>query len=121
MDFQVGATADGHRLFTRRSRVGRRPLILNMIDEHSRICLAIRAGRRPKAKDVVEELTSVYPAPASIRSDNGPEFIAQALRNWCDATYTTTTAYIEPGSPGKTSWLNRMSSTRLCLQRQIPG
>ena len=48
-----------------------------MIDEHSRLCLAIRVDRRCKAKDVVavlEELTSVYPAPTFIRSDNGPEF-----------------------------------------------
>ena len=60
-----------------------------MIDEHSRLCLAIRVGRRCKAKDVVavlEELTSLYPAPAFIRSDNGPEFIAEALRNWCEAS-----------------------------------
>jgi hypothetical protein len=33
-----------------------------------------------------------------IRSDNGPEFIAQALRDWCEASDTTSTAYIEPGS-----------------------
>jgi IS30 family transposase len=59
-----------------------------VIDEHSRLCLAIRVGRRCKANDVVaalEELTSVYPAPAFIRSDNGPEFNcfaeAQGLRS----------------------------------------
>ena len=77
MDFQFDATADGRRL-----------KFLNVIDEHSRLCLAIRVGRRCKAKDVVavlEELTSLYPAPAFIRSDNGPEFIAQALRDWCEA------------------------------------
>jgi transposase InsO family protein len=75
---------------------------LNVIDEHSHLCLAIRVGRRCKAKDVVavlEELTSLYPAPAFIRSDNGPEFIAQALRGWCQDSATTTTACIEPGSP----------------------
>ena len=58
MDFQFDATADGRRL-----------KFLNVIDEHSRLCLAIRVGRRCKAKDVVtvlEELTSVYPAPAFI-------------------------------------------------------
>ena len=91
MDFQFDATADGRRL-----------KFLNVIDEHSRLCLAIRVGRRCKAKDVVavlEELTSVYPAPAFIRSDNGPEFIAQALRDWCEASTTTSTAYIAPGSP----------------------
>ena len=91
MDFQFDATADGRRL-----------KFLNVIDEHSRLCLAIRVARRCKAKDVVavlEELTSVYPAPTFIRSDNGPEFIAQALRDWCEASTTTSTAYIEPGSP----------------------
>ena len=91
MDFQFDATADGRRL-----------KFLNVIDEYSRLCLAIRVGRRCKAKDVVtvlEELTSLYPAPAFIRSDKGPEFIAQALRGWCEASGTTTTAYIEPGSP----------------------
>jgi len=55
-----------------------------LIDEHTRLCLAIRVGRRCKAKDVVavlEELTIFYPAPTFIRSDYGPEFIAQVLRD----------------------------------------
>lgn len=54
---------------------------------HSRLCLAIRVGRRCKARDVVavlEDLTSLYPAPAFIRSDNGPEFIANALKRWSE-------------------------------------
>ena len=41
------------------------------------VCLAIRVGRRCKAEDevaVLEDLTSLYPAPAFIRSDNGPAF-----------------------------------------------
>ena len=37
--------------------------------------------------------------PAFIRSDNGPEFTAQALRGRCEATGTTSSAYIEAGSP----------------------
>jgi putative transposase len=64
MDFQFDATADGRRL-----------KFLNVIDECSRLCLAIRVGRCFMAKDVVavlDELTSLYPAPAFIRSDNGP-------------------------------------------------
>jgi transposase InsO family protein len=76
--------------------------LLNVIDEQSSLCLAIRVGRRCKAKDVVavlEEITSLYPAPAYIRFDNGPEFISQALRNWCEANDTTSTADLEPGSP----------------------
>jgi putative transposase len=47
---------------------------------------------------VLEELTSIYPALAFIRSDNAPEFISQALRNWCEGSGTAT-AFIEPGSP----------------------
>jgi len=49
---------------------------------------------------VQEELTSLYPVPAFIRSDNGPEFIANVLRRWCK-NRGATTAYIEPGSPSQ--------------------
>ena len=101
MDFQFDATADGRRL-----------KFLNVIDEHSRLCLAIRVGRRCKAKDVVaalEELTSLYPAPAFIRSDNGPEFIAHALRRWAESS-TTTAAYIEPGSPWQNGFAESFNS-----------
>jgi len=58
-------------------------------------------GRHCRAKDVVavlEELTSINTALALIRSDNGPEFISQALRNWCEGSGTAT-AFIEQGSP----------------------
>jgi len=56
MDFQFDATADGRML-----------KFLNVIEEHHRVCLAIRVGERCKAKDVVavlEEFISLYPAPA---------------------------------------------------------
>jgi putative transposase len=72
-----------------------------VIDEHGRFYLAIRVGRRCKAKNVVavlEGLTSLYSAPAFMRSDNGPGFIVQALRDWRDVSGTTSTAYIAPGS-----------------------
>jgi transposase InsO family protein len=94
MDFQFNATADCRRL-----------KFLNVIAEHCRLLLAIRVGRRCKAKDVVtvlEELTSLYPAPAFIRSVNGPEFIAQALRDWCEASTITRNSYIHLRS----SWEN---------------
>jgi len=88
MDFQFDATADGRRF-----------KFLNVFAEHSHLCLAICVGRRCKAKDVVampEELTSLYPAPFYIRSDNGPEVVAHALKRWCK-NRGTNTAYIEPG------------------------
>ena len=106
MDFQFDATADGRRLKFR-----------NVIDEHSRLCLAIRVDRRCKAKDVVavlEELTSLYSAPAYIRSDNGPEFIAHTLKRWAESS-ASTRAYIEPDQRGRTVLLNRMSSAQLRL------
>jgi putative transposase len=63
IDFQFDGTADGRRL-----------KFLNVTNKDNHLCLTIRVGRRCKAKDVVavlEELTSLYPAPAFIRSDNG--------------------------------------------------
>ncbi len=48
---------------------------------------------------VLEELTSLYAAPMFIRSDNRSEFLAQALRDWCEASASTSAAYIEPGPP----------------------
>jgi hypothetical protein len=63
---RFGGTADGRRL-----------KFLNVSDDHSRLCLAIRVDWRCKAMDLVavlEELTSLYPAPAFIRSDNGQAF-----------------------------------------------
>jgi putative transposase len=75
---------------------------LNVNDEHSCLYFSIRAGKLFKAKDVVfvlEELTSLYPAPMFISSHNGPELIAEVLRDWCKASSTTSTAYIMPGSP----------------------
>ena len=91
MDFQFDGTGNGRRL-----------KFLNVIDEHSRLCLAIRVGRRCQAKDVVdvlEQLTSVYPAPMFIRSDNGPRASPLGLGRRIPASENTSTAYIEPGSP----------------------
>ncbi|EBA14455.1 transposase orfB [Roseobacter sp. SK209-2-6] len=74
---------------------------LNIIDEHSRECLAIKVKRKLNSVDVIDALTDLFilrGAPAFIRSDNGPEFVAQAARNWIAAVGAKTT-YIEPGSP----------------------
>jgi len=67
---------------------------------------------RCKSKAVVallEQLTSLYPAPAFFRSDNGPEFIAHALKRWSDNSGTTT-AYIEPGSPWQNGFTESFNS-----------
>jgi len=54
--------------------------------EFSRVCLAIRVGRRCQAVDAIdtiEELLKLYPPPTHLRMNNGPEFIALALQEWC--------------------------------------
>lgn len=72
-----------------------------MIDEFTRECIAIRVDRKLKAADVIDVLSDLFilrGIPGHIRSDNGPEFIARALRDWI-AAVGVKTAYIMPGSP----------------------
>ena len=74
---------------------------LNILDEHSRECLAIWVKRKLNSTEVIDALTDLFilrGVPDFIRSDNGPEFIAQAVRDWI-AAVGAKTAYIEPGSP----------------------
>jgi len=74
---------------------------LNILDEFSRECLAIKVDRKLNSTNVIDALTDLFimrGSPAFIRSDNGPEFIAQAVRDWI-AAVGAKTAYIEPGSP----------------------
>ncbi len=59
---------------------------LKMVDEFSQAYLAIRVGRRCRAVDVIdtiEEPLKLYPPPTHLRMNNGPEFIANALQEWC--------------------------------------
>ena len=63
--------------------------------------MAIKVDRKRNSTNVIDALTDLFilrGAPALLRSDNGPEFIAQAVRDWM-AAVGTKTAYIEPGSP----------------------
>ena len=74
---------------------------LNILDEFSRECLAIRVNRKLNSVDVIDVLTDLFilrGVPAFIRSDNGPEFIAEAVQKWIKAVGAKT-AYIVPGSP----------------------
>ena len=74
---------------------------MNVIDEYSRECLMIRVKRKLNSFDVIDVLTDLFilrGPPAFIRSDNGPEFVAEAVRDWISAVGAKT-AYIEPGSP----------------------
>jgi putative transposase len=80
---------------------GRALRLLVLLDEYTRECLAIRVARRLGSAEVIEALADVMlwrGKPEHIRSDNGPEFIAQELRSWL-GKLGTGVLYIEPGSP----------------------
>jgi putative transposase len=84
-----------------RTHDGRKFRMLNIIDEFTRECLAIRIDRKLNSTSVVDALTDLFilrGVPDHIRSDNGPEFIAKAVREWIVAVGART-AFIEPGSP----------------------
>ena len=85
---------------------------LNILDEFSRECLAIRIKRNLNSTDVIDVLTDLFilrGVPAFIRSDNGPEFIAEAVRNWISAVGAQT-AYITPGSPWENGYIESFNA-----------
>ena len=62
--------------------------MLNIIDEFTHECLAIRVARRLKSIDVIDALSDLFilrGVPGHIRSDNGPEFVAKAVQDWIGA------------------------------------
>jgi len=84
-----------------RTHDGRSMKILTVIDEYSRQCLAMVVERRIRSDDVLHCLTDLFVkhgVPEYIRSDNGPEFTAWAVRQWL-GHLGVQTLYIEPGSP----------------------
>ena len=86
--------------------------ILCVIDEHTRECLAIRVERKLNSRDVLDtlgELFVTHGPPEHIRSDNGPEFIANALREWL-GRLAVKTLYIEPGSPWENGYCESFNS-----------
>lgn len=95
-----------------RTHDGRKYRMLNIIDEFTRECIAIRVNRRQKATDVIDVLSDLFilrGVPGHIRSDNGPEFIAKALRDWIVALGAKT-AYIMPGSPWENGYCESFNS-----------
>ena len=78
---------------------GRKLRLLTVVDEYTRECLAIRVARRITSHDVLWVLADLfleYGIPEHIRVDNGPEFVAKAVREWL-AELGVTTLFIEPG------------------------
>ena len=113
LDYLFDQTADG------------RPIkILNITDEHTREALACHAARSINADQTVAVLESLIEtrgrAPAHIRCDNGPELVADTLRDWCRYAGTSP-HYIEPGAPWQNPYVERLigSIRRECLDHTI--
>ena len=86
--------------------------MLNLIDEHTRECLAIHVRRRINSANLIDVLADAmieHGIPEYIRSDNGPEFVAKELRKWLARTGTAT-LYIEPGSPWENGYCESFNS-----------
>jgi putative transposase len=95
-DFVTARTADG-RAFR----------MLTIIDEYTRECLAILVERRLTYEDVIDQLFNLFilrGIPEHIRSDNGPEFTAKAIRKWLERLGVKT-LFIEPGSPWENGYI----------------
>ena len=85
---------------------------LNLLDEFTRECLAIRVERKLNSLDVIDVLTDQFilrGVPLFIRSDNGPEFIAEAVRKWIGLVGAKT-AYIAPGSPWENGYVESFNA-----------
>jgi transposase InsO family protein len=81
--------------------------MLNVVDEFTRECLAIRVTRKLNSLDVIDVLTDLFIArgtPVHVRSDNGPELVAKAVQGWIHGVGAKT-AFIEPGSPWENGYV----------------
>jgi putative transposase len=101
LDFQFDQTRDGRTL-----------KLLNMVDEFTRECLAIEVERSITADDVttlLDRLVAARGVPCYLRCDNGPEFAAHAIADWCRFNGSAT-VFIDPGSPWQNAWIESFNS-----------
>jgi transposase InsO family protein len=90
-----------------RTEDGRPVKLLTIVDEFTRECLAIEVARRLRSDDVLFCLAELFVhrgLPEYIRSDNGPEFAAKAVRHWLNRVGVRT-LFIEPGSPWENGYV----------------
>src|SRR6516164_5328330 len=95
-----------------RTHEGRKYRMLNLIDEFTHECLAIRVDRKLKSADVIGVLSDQFMlrgVPEHVRSDNGPEFVAKAVQDWIRAVGAKT-AYIERGSPWENGFIESFNA-----------
>jgi len=90
-----------------RTTDGRAVRILVIIDEYTRECLSLTAARSLRSQDVLDQLYDLFISrgiPEHIRSDNGSEFTAKAVRKWL-SNLGIGTLFIEPGSPWENGYV----------------
>ena len=90
-----------------RTHDGKALRLLTIVDEYTRECLAIDVARRLNSESVLERLAELFVhrgVPDHIRSDNGPEFTAKAVREWL-GRIGVKTLFIEPGSPWENGYV----------------
>ena len=100
-DFVVDRTEDGRQL-----------KLLVVIDEFTRECLAVETGRTFTSREVIltlQYLFAVRGAPQHIRSDNGPEFVAEAVQRWLGKACVDT-LYIQKASPWENGYVESFNS-----------
>jgi putative transposase len=96
LDFQFDTTDDNRTI-----------KLLNIVDEYTRECPAIVVERSIDADRVVatlDRLACERGGPAFVRFDNGPEFIALAVADWCRFNGVGS-IFIDPGSPWQNAWI----------------
>ena len=104
--------------------VGKQVLkMLVLVDEYTRECLAIRVGSSMdsvKLAEILAEVIKKRGAPEYIRSDNGPEFIAEGLRRWL-LSKGIRPLHIEPGSPWQNGYVESLNGKLRdeCLNREL--
>lgn len=90
---------------------GRKFRVLNLIDDYNREALAIEPYLSISSLRVITILNRLIlerGTPRGIRVDNGPEFLAQAMQDWC-ATKGITLQYIQPGKPNQNAYIERFN------------
>lgn len=94
-------------LMAHRTSDGRALKILTLLDEYTRECLGIQVARQIRSEDVIVCLMDLFlehGTPEHIRSDNGPEFTARAVRGWLNRLGVRI-LFIEPGSPWENGYI----------------
>ncbi len=102
MDFMCDVLMSGKRFRT-----------LNIIDDYNREALAIEVDTSlpaARVKRVLQEVIAWRGKPAQIRTDNGPEFIAFELSEWCEKEQIHL-QYIQPGKPTQNAFIERFNGS----------